>query len=307
MDTIRNLTLALIGTLTFAFPALAANGVREIDQTTVNALGGFPYRIQSPGSYVLTSHLEIPDVDTTGIAVEASHVTIDLNGFSIRCASCSGTGTGDGIFADATRGNVSVRDGSVSGVGNRGVAVEGFVGLVERIQVSETGGTGIFLGESSLVIDSQATHNAQGIQIGKGSAVIDSIGSWNGGNGVQLDEFAVISGVAANEKTGSGIAPTEGSVVIRSTANMNGQRGLFSEEAAILESSFQSNQGTGIECFECLITSNNVVDNGGYGINADDKAGYAGNMIRGNSTAPLPSVNVRELGDNVCDDSRSCP
>jgi hypothetical protein len=307
MDKFRYLTLSLLTVLALAPSAFAVDGVREINQTTVDALGGFPYRIQSPGSYRLTGNLEIPDADTTGIVIETEHVSLDLNGHSIRCASCSGTGSGDGIQAGPATANVAIRNGYVTGVGNRGISLEGFIGLVEDVRIGRTGGTGLALGENTILIDSQATHNGRGIEMARGSLALDSVASWNLGTGLQLNEFAVISGVTANENQGGGIVPTEGSVVIRSTANMNTGTGILSQESVIVESSAGANQGSGIECFQCLMARNTIAGNDGYGINAGNKSGYVGNMIRLNSSGELPNGAAHELGENVCTDTYGCP
>ena len=82
--------LALFALFLFvADPAFAVNGVAEINQTSVNAGGGFPVTISQPGSYVLTSDLVVPDANTTGVSIQTADVTLDMNGFSIRCTACA--------------------------------------------------------------------------------------------------------------------------------------------------------------------------------------------------------------------------
>lgn len=53
-----------------------SGGVIILDQP------GFPVSILNPGSYRLTSNLEVPSENTTAIEVLVSDVTIDLNGFA---------------------------------------------------------------------------------------------------------------------------------------------------------------------------------------------------------------------------------
>src|SRR5580693_1218836 len=69
---------------------LAVDGVVLINQA--NALAGnvtpgdapgFPVTISVAGSYRLSSNLTVPDANTDAIDITVSHVTIDLNGFSI--------------------------------------------------------------------------------------------------------------------------------------------------------------------------------------------------------------------------------
>jgi hypothetical protein len=73
--------------LAFAPQAQAVDGVLEINQTCAVNTGcfagdtaGFPITINTQGSYVLTSNLDLPDVNTTGIEVTVGIVTIDMNG-----------------------------------------------------------------------------------------------------------------------------------------------------------------------------------------------------------------------------------
>jgi hypothetical protein len=68
---------------------LASNGLLEINQTCAVETGclegdtpGFPVTISTPGSYVLTSSLEVPP-DSSGISIETNDVSVHLNGFAI--------------------------------------------------------------------------------------------------------------------------------------------------------------------------------------------------------------------------------
>ena len=82
-------------TLALALPALAVDGVIEINQDKALAGGvtaadtpGYPVTISDPQfkplSLVLTSDLVVSDPNTNGIQVFGSEATIDLNGFTIK-------------------------------------------------------------------------------------------------------------------------------------------------------------------------------------------------------------------------------
>src|SRR5882724_9211008 len=87
---IRIPTAALIACgVFFAAPAAAVDGAIQITQAkalagnvTPGDAAGFPVTITVPGSYVLAGNLEVP-VSKTGIVVNATEVSIDLNGFRI--------------------------------------------------------------------------------------------------------------------------------------------------------------------------------------------------------------------------------
>jgi hypothetical protein len=62
----------------------ATDGQVLINMSTVNAAGGFPYRITQSGSYKLSGNLT-PPRNVTAIRIEAPYVSLDLGGFSIGC------------------------------------------------------------------------------------------------------------------------------------------------------------------------------------------------------------------------------
>jgi hypothetical protein len=144
----RFLLLAVCSGL-LATSAFAVDGQVLINQSTVMASGGFPYHITQPGSYKLTGNLA-PLADQRAIIVDASYVTLDLNGFKVECGidilvvnpfGCISEGSG---ISD-----VAIRNGSVvvslpvniggSGVGSTVVsAATPFDSIVAGIRFSNT-------------------------------------------------------------------------------------------------------------------------------------------------------------------------
>ncbi|MGC2493226.1 hypothetical protein, partial [Candidatus Binatus sp.] len=85
--------LAAVTVIGLAASAGAVDGTIEINQ--VKALvAGFPYVISASGSYRLTGNLTVSSTGADAIDVNASHVTIDLNGFSINGPGASSSGSG---------------------------------------------------------------------------------------------------------------------------------------------------------------------------------------------------------------------
>jgi hypothetical protein len=126
--------------------AFAVDGVVLINQSTVTAGGGFPYRITQPGSYELSGNLTVP-LNLSAIVIAHDDVVLNLNGFTI---------TGPGVFpnlAPAVVGTdfkrITVRNGSISGF------VEGLVFL----------GNSRFIVLESLNVDA-TTSNAAGTVAG---------------------------------------------------------------------------------------------------------------------------------------------
>jgi len=107
-------------TMTLAVPVVfAVDGVVLINQSTVMAAGGFPYKINQSGSYRLTGNLLV-DRNKTAIQIDVNDVTLDLNGFRIECSTesvnvpekyyCVGN---DPVSGESTHG-VLIRNGTIS-------------------------------------------------------------------------------------------------------------------------------------------------------------------------------------------------
>jgi len=147
------LTAALVAMLLLsgmAVVAHAVDGVTLITQNTVLAAGGFPFHITQPGSYRLASNLIVPNANTTAVQIDASHVTLDLNGFAILgptdCSGglvpCAGAGSGIGINAPVFQANITIRNGTIQGMGLVGISLNGEVHLVEDMHVRSNGAFG---------------------------------------------------------------------------------------------------------------------------------------------------------------------
>jgi hypothetical protein len=255
--------------LALATPALASDGVLEINQTCAVETGcfagdapGFPVTIFAAGSYRLTSNLTMPDSDTGGIELYSSDVSIDLNGFEIAgVVTCSGTPTtctpgfndasgsgiqGGVIGSDPDR--VAVRNGLIRGMGGAGIVL-GSNSRVSNVVARSNGRTGISVRESSIVESSIAERNGfDGISAFSSSVsdsvarlnaqegfdfsgtVINSTATGNGRNGFRYSRGSTLTGVSAFSNDGDGITPI-----------------LPSDSATIRGATAESNMGSGIK------------------------------------------------------------
>ena len=146
--------LLMVAMLAFAASAGAVDGTIEINQAKVMANGGFPYVITAANtSYRLTGILSVPS-GIDGIDVNASNVTIDLNGFTI-------TAPGDpGITVSWNQcigtSGITVENGTVTGFA---VGVEsGSAGIVRNIH-ADANGTGMTLGGNAVVAGCTANNS----------------------------------------------------------------------------------------------------------------------------------------------------
>jgi len=102
---LRLLSLAVL----LSVSAFAVDGVVLINQASVMAAGGFPYRIMNPGSYKLSGNLVVP-ANVDGVDISADNVALDLNGFTI-----TGNGGGSAIFS--RNSGITVKNGAVVNFG----------------------------------------------------------------------------------------------------------------------------------------------------------------------------------------------
>lgn len=180
---------------------IQATGVVEINQALADAGGvtpgdtpGFPVDIRESGSYRLTSDLTVNDVDTNAIQIFSPHVTLDLNGFAIvGPVDCSGTpvmcvpagGRGIGISTAATAQLPAVMNGSVTGMGSRGVSLQNGC-RVENLRVKSNGDVGIRASGTCVVRGNVSWLNgSHGIDAGFGALIRENTLSFNGGYGLK--------------------------------------------------------------------------------------------------------------------------
>ena len=288
-----------------ASPALAVDGVREINQTCAETTGcfvgdtaGFPVTITQSGAYRLTSNLVLTSAHAVGISMATSEVSIDLNGFEIRgitdCGDgpgCTNAGTGKGIVPTSSflHGH-SVRNGSVSGMGLYGVEI-GQHGEVKDVRANHNGGYGIVAGVGSVVVGCVIGRNGQG-------GISASVASLVADNAVTL-----------SKGTGAGITVGIDSVVRGNTVANGFADGIVAGSASLVTgNTVSSNGGDGIVVGLSARVTGNVVDSNPTGIRLNDSAlnrsAYSDNLIDAGTATVVGGV---DLGGNLCNGSTTCP
>jgi len=275
-------TLLVLGAFFAAAPASAVDGVIEISQGSVEAAGGFPFNIDTAGSYRLTSNLVYTSPNTVAIRVREGGAgsTIDLNGFAIigptNCAvspegpiACVNTGNGDAIQSLASADGVTVKNGRVQGAGRAGINLLGDHGSVRNVHATQNGATGI-----RTVV---------------GGTLADNRADLNGGHGLEASAVAVVNG---------------------NLAHRNGGDGIRCATAASIEGNISSGNGaSGIVAGSHSLVRNNVAyENGSFGLNlqspTDTGVGYTNNVFGLNAATAAGTI---DLGGNVCNGSETCP
>ena len=260
------MTKTLAGILfcaTFLFPvaAFGVDGQVLINQSTVMAAGGFPYKITQPGSYKLTGNLTVP-ANTDGIDINASHVTLDLNGFSLigpqTCAgeltgpviSCTGSGLASGIVSIGNAA-ITIRNGSVTGMAGYGLLVSAFGALIEEIHTSQNG-VGIHGGRTIVRRCTAASNLRNGMEVQ--GVVENSIATNNGGNGIDLTDASATENAVFFNTNGISAA---GSTVANNTSFLNIQAGLSIDNTSTFRDNSLQGNGTDLQNFGGSSQKNN--------------------------------------------------
>lgn len=229
-------SLLLSIVMLFSVSTFAVDGVVLINQASVMAAGGFPYKITQSGSYRLSGNLTITVIGTDAIDINADNVTLDLNGFTIS-GTCMGSATtgpctgGEGVRSAGH--NTTVKNGSVVGMGD-GVDLNSPGGLVEEVHTELNGNSGMIV-QGGTVRRSSAINNAnEGIRINVG-VVEANFASGNLSSGI--DAFA--------------------STVTGNTSTNNGGYGLSVNRTVYGGNSIQFNGTAGVQSFGLSTSQNN--------------------------------------------------
>ncbi|HTR38423.1 MAG TPA: hypothetical protein VMH80_21080 [Bryobacteraceae bacterium] len=228
--------LIALGAVAFALAlasnTYAADGVVLINQSTsITGLpgcgsSGFPIVICQPGSYRLSGNLTVTDPTKDAIDINASNVTLDLNGFSVSGSAvctgsgnaivCTGSETGVGIKSANTAVAISLTNGSVSGF-IEGVTIQG---RVDSIRSTSNKLAGISVRQGSIVRGSFVSLNGAAGIVGDLSIISGNIALNNFGDGFAGDQSTFTNNMSS-ENGASGISTSCPSNLIGNTAPFN--------------------------------------------------------------------------------------
>jgi hypothetical protein len=244
--TLRTMALAL----TLPLLAAAAHAQTTIDQAkalagnvTPGDAPGYPITISKPGSYMLTSNLDVP-FNVNAIIIDAENVVLDLNGFEIRSVGvCERIATSGWVYCSGVTSVPTQQQGAYSGVRvNRRYAV------VRNGAIAGFHGHGVYSYAGSLSLDGLRVHqnHYHGVlAMGAGNSVTNSHLTLNRENGL-YGVSVLIDGVVARENGEHGIEVSHG-LVSRTMATQNRLQGLYGNggpnPTSVRHSQFQFNKG----------------------------------------------------------------
>jgi hypothetical protein len=250
------LVVGLATALLVSMSAFAIDGVVLINQSTVMAAGGFPYKITQPGSYKLSGNLVVP-AGLLGIEIDADNVIVDLNGFSIvgpntcdgdsrtQTTTCTNIIMFDGVFS--RKSSITIRNGTIRGM-RFGIFLTNGPALIEDIHATQNTSTGIKV-ESGVVRRNNASNNGG-----------DGINA-NGSNGDSANGASVTSDNVVVGNGNNGIVAAGGTV----TGNVSylNRVGIWTWDSTVLQNTIRASKTTGLIVFRSLYGSNMLVNNQG--------------------------------------------
>lgn len=271
---------------------------------------GSQFRISQPGSYYLTGNID-QEVRRNGIAISASGVTLDLNGFDLR--SDPGLGPYSGVTVTvAGLSHITVVNGTVRNWGGDGVNLGSLPASncrVVGVHVSGNSGTGIRLGDHGLVTDCASIGNAvHGIIAGNDAVLTRCTADQNTGSGLGVGIGSTISDCTSRSNGVYGISAAQGSSVSRCASANNSFHGYFiNDGSTVVGCSAYQNAGTGFTfAAGCTVADSTARANSLDGIVVGSGCSVRGNTcsINGNGSSDGAGIhatgNLNRIEGNTC-------
>ena len=261
-------------------PAPTMKTLSEIESRT--PISSLPFAISAPGSYYLTGDLT-GVAGQAGITITASHVTLDLNGFSL--IGVPGSLIGIDAITVATVRQLAIRNGVIRNWNAAGIAADSSSVHVDDLLVDSNSGSGMLLGANSIVRNTTARQNGgNGISATGNSSITACTATGNGVAGIQVGAFSVVSGSTSSGNL-TGILLSSASTATDCTVSSNTSTGFSLQGLGprVVHSAARGNAvgitaGDGASVEECTADGN--TDDG---IRIANRGLVRGNLVRGNT------------------------
>ncbi|MCK6476218.1 MAG: right-handed parallel beta-helix repeat-containing protein [Phycisphaerales bacterium] len=263
-----------------------------ISAATTPGDGDSTFKITQPGSYYLTGNVTGAS-GKSGIEIAASGVTIDLNGFALLGVS----GSLSGVKAATAVQSITIRNGTVSGWGIRGIdiAAAAVTGVrLESITCSSNSGDGIAAFSRCVVQNCVMNQNGgYGLLVNTEAVVEDCTANGNGIDGISVGAGAVISRCVCRSNIGNGIrcASNGFSSITECVSVENGVDGIrvnlgvyVASNSCAFNGTVTTGAGIRVTGGDCRIESNSSLSND-VGIQVD----APGNIVVKNTCSGNPN------------------
>ena len=243
-------------------------------------IDSLPFTILSSGSYYVTRSLT-GAVNTDGITIGTSNVTIDLNGNTL---SGGGGTQGSGIRVSVNITNLCIFNGSIQNWGDEGVdALQAQNSVFKNLRVLTNQQNGIVVGNNNSIIQcNSASNGLDGIDTGRNCILNACNASSNGDDGFETDRGCTVNSSSAfqngddgfntgfgntvndnvsTENTGRGFKINNGGTVLNNTAAYNTEEGFEIGAASIVKNNnARANLDHGFVCLQEAYLNNNIAD-----------------------------------------------
>jgi len=256
--------------------------------------------ITAPGVYRLTRNL-VGIAGQSGIEIAASHVTVDLNGFSL-----IGThGSGHGIIVTAPCQGLRIASGSIHDWGRSGVGANlAMHSTLNSLRAEGNGLDGLTVGVGSIVRSCAATRNGRdGIKTDTSCIVDRCVATRNGhvkegGQGIDAGDANLVTSCTAYANRAFGLYVGSGATVRDCTVHDNHAGGIETEPSSVIsECTVSRNRGDGIHAGQASrVQSCTVSLNEGDGIEVSTASLVIGNVCAANGTQSGSGAGVRATG-----------
>lgn len=242
-------------------------GTLSVDLASLNQdprtpISSIPTTINQPGSYYLTQNLTNTVSNGDGIIIDANHVTLDLNGFTL-----ADTGIGDdGIVVLGDQDNIHIKNGVVRGWRGDGVnALNADNSIFENLHLENNGGDGLVGDFGVIIINCTSAGNGlDGLEGDDGTIIINSTAVGNGDNGIQSSEGTMSIGNASSDNARDGFDLASGSLLINNAARGNDTFGFDIALSGQAQSNSASNNlGNGFDISSASLIMGNTSKNNG--------------------------------------------
>jgi hypothetical protein len=299
--------------------------MKSLDQLEPRTpISSLPYTIDMAGSYYLTRNL-IGTTGMPGIVINASDVTVDLNGFSLIGAP----GSLDGITVSNNHTyNITVRNGTIRDWDGTGVEADnaensqfmdlkvftnaasglrvGNRSLVENCVVGKNMGTyGLQAGSGCVVRKCVSEHNSEGFDLGTGTIASDCTAFQNTLRGFDVGTACILTQCAAYDNDSYGIEADTDVVIENCAVSANRIAGIVFDSGGVVRgTTVSANTGNGIWARgKSIVTQCTAYNNATNGIVGEDGAQITGCAVNNNGGDGILVEYDCLVRDNSCEDN----
>ena len=250
MKTTRCFPSLILSLAVLTAGALAADptGRIPVSPDTTPGDADSVYRIATPGSYYLSADV-LGAAGKSGIEIAASHVTLDLNGFTLR-GQVSAT-DGIRVVAATDPEGITIRNGSIEGWGGCGINLfanqsgwKGESAVIEYVTATRNLSVGIKAAMYASIRHCTASHNVgAGIQAIVAVTVDSSVAIGNGASGIDIGGGSA-RGCLAAENTRDGFRGLSGAIMTDCTSSENEAAGFDLQNGSAVENCTANSNGS---------------------------------------------------------------